>query len=209
MNILRDLAPYLIAPLLCSCAATSVKKTWKSPDYTGGPEKRIAALVIDERNMLRQGFENRFVSQLKSRGATPIVTYDILSLGQIGQDKRAAAEQFRAAGADVLLILHVVDVSMGYREVRGNERYAAVVDGFGSDYWYDYYTVAFMDMSPTYASTQHNVILETSLYDLKTAKRLWSGITKTVLKDNMDRVAEMDPLVEKILGAMHKDGMVP
>jgi len=30
-----------------------------------------------------------------------------------------------------------------------------------------------------------------------------------VMKEYMDRVAEMDPLVEKIIAAMHKDGVVP
>jgi hypothetical protein len=65
-----------------------------------------------------------------------------------------------------------------------------------------------MNMSPTYGSLKQKVCLETSLYDLKTEKRLWSGLTLTSLKENMDRVAEMDPLVEKIVSAMRKDGVI-
>jgi hypothetical protein len=65
-----------------------------------------------------------------------------------------------------------------------------------------------MDMSSTYGSLKQTVYLETSLYNLKTEKRVWSGVTQTVVTENMDRVAEMDPLIEKILAAMRKDGVI-
>src|SRR5262245_57623355 len=52
-----------LALLFCSCAATSVTKTWKAPDVQGPPGK-IAVVALAERPLLRQGFENRFVAQL-------------------------------------------------------------------------------------------------------------------------------------------------
>ena len=88
-------------------------------------------------------------------------------------------------------------------------RYAPVVTGLDTAGWYDYYSVAFMGLSATYGSSRDTLFLEASLHDLKTEKRLWSALTKTVLTDNMDRIAEMDPLVEKIVAAMRKDGVVP
>jgi len=68
--------------------------------------------------------------------------------------------------------------------------------------------VGFMDMSPTYGNLKEKVNLEASLYDLKTEKRLWSAVTQTVVTEDMDRVAEMDPVVEKIVAAMRKDGVI-
>ena len=197
-----------LATLLCSCAATSVKQTWKSPNCTQ-PVGKLAVLTIENRGLLRQGFENRFVAQLTKAGASALVTYDLLSLPEIKADKRAAAERFRASGAEAILILRLMDVASYYRESRaGNERYAAVVTGFNDVGWYDYYSVAFMDLSSTYGTLKQTVYLETSLYDLKTEKRVWSGVTQTVLTENMDRVAEMDPLVEKIIAVMRKDGVI-
>ena len=129
--------------------------------------------------LVRQGFENRFVAQLTKAGASAVVTYDLLSLAEIKQDKRAAAERFRASGAEAVLILRLVDTSSSYRESRaGNERYVPVLTGVDSVGWYDYYSVGFMDMSSTYGSLKQTVYLETSLYDLKTEKRLWSGLTR-------------------------------
>ena len=209
---LRPLALYSLALLLCSCAATSVKTTSKSPD-SRGPVGKIAVLAIDHRREVRQGFENRFVSQLASGGAAAVKTFDQLSLAQIKADKVAAAERFRTSGAEALLIVRLADRSSTYREIRpGHERYAPVTTGYGSGYdymgWYDYYSVGFMDMSPTYGSLKEKVFLETSLYDLNTEKRLWSAVTQTVVTEEMDRVAEMDPLVEKIVAAMRKDGVI-
>jgi hypothetical protein len=198
-----------LAVLLCSCAATSVKQTWKSPDYHGGPVTKVAVLAVTDRVLLRQGFENRFVTQVRERGAAAVTTHDLLSLPQIKEDKVAAANSLHSAGAEAIIIMRLMDLTSHYREIRhGEERYAEYITGFGTDPWYDYYTVAYTDFSSTYGSLKQKVYLETVLFDLKTGKRLWSGQTQTVFTETMDRVAEMDPIVEKVLAAMHKDGML-
>ena len=149
------------------------------------------------------------MAQLANAGAPAGVTFDQLSLAEIKQDKRAAADRFRANGAEALLILRLVDIGTSYREIQlGGERYAGTITGVDSMGWYDYYSVGFMDMSPTYGSLKRRVNLETGLYDLNTEKRLWGGLTQTVVTENMDAVAEMDPLVQKIVAAMRKDGVV-
>jgi hypothetical protein len=206
--MIRSLSFCALAALLCSCAATSVKKTWKAPDCLQSVGK-VAVLTIEDRGLLRQGFENRFVAQLTKAGDSALVTYDLLSLPEIKADKAAAAQRLRTSGAEAILILRLVDVSSSYRESRaGSERYAAVVTGINNVGWYDYYDVAFLDMSSTYGTLKQTVYLETSLYDLKTQKRLWSGVTQTVVTENMDRVGEMNPLIEKIVAAMRKDGVI-
>jgi hypothetical protein len=199
-----------VAALFCSCAATSVKKTWKAPDAPAGPMTSVAVITVEQRGLLREGFENRLVGQLRKRGVKAITTFDLLSLTEIKQDKQAAAERLRSAGAQAVVVLRLVDVTSFYRETRpGPQRYAEVVTGMQPGTWYGYYDVAFMDMSPTYGNLKQKVYLETAIFDLTSAKRLWSGITETVVKENMDRIAEMDPLVAKIVDAMHQDGMVP
>lgn len=206
---LRLLALSTLAVWLCGCAATKVQQTWKSPDCPQ-PVGKIAVLAIEERGLVRQGFENRCVRQLAKTGAPAVVTFDLLSLPDIKEDKRAAAERFRATGAQAVLILRLAGKGSSFHESRaGNENYAATVTGIENMGWYDYYTVAFMDMSPTYGSLKQAVFIEAGVYDLNTEKRLWSGQTQTVLKENMDRVSEMDPVVAKIVAAMRKDGVVP
>jgi hypothetical protein len=182
----------------------------KSPDYHGGRLANVAVLAIDERGLLRQGFENRLVSQLRKGGVSASTTFNLLSLEEIGRDKPAAAERFRSVGAEAVVIMRLVDSATHYREYRsGSEQYAGTITGMESGMWYDYYSVAYRDMSPTYGSLKQKVYLETIVFDLKTAKCLWSGLTETVVTESMDRVAEMDPIVEKVVAAMRKDGMIP
>jgi hypothetical protein len=196
------------AAFLCSCATSSVQNTWKSLHLTK-PVGKVAVLAIDERGIVRQGFENRFVTQLEKVGAEAVVTHKDLSLPAIKQDKKAAAEALMKNGADAVLIFRLAGSASSYREIQpGGERYASTITGIDSYGWYDYYTVGFMSMSPSYGSLKQTAFVEASLFDLKTEKRVWGCIMKAVIKETTDRMAEMDPLVEKVVGAMRKEGVV-
>jgi hypothetical protein len=196
--------------LLCSCASTSVEKTWKAPDYQAGPLTKLAVLAVDDGPGVRRGFENRFANQIQKSGATASTTFNLISLPEINKDKPAAAARIRETGAEALVIIRLVDASSSYREMRpGAERYTETITGMGTGYWYDYYSVAFMDMGATYGSLKQKVFLETGVFDLKTAKRLWAGTTKTVVTESMDRAEEADNIVSKVVAAMQKDGVLP
>jgi hypothetical protein len=196
--------------MLCSCAGTSLKQTWKSPGYQGGPVGTVAVIAVDERLLLRQGFENRFVRQMRDGGQTAMTTFDVLTLPKIKEDKQAAAAQLRAAGAEVVMLLRLVDAATKYREVRaGSERFTPYLSGFEESFgWYDYYSLGFMTMGATYTSLKREFFLETSLFDLKSEKLLWSGLTRTVIKEGMDGLDEMDAVAVKVVKGMRKDGMV-
>ena len=137
-------------------------------------------------------------------------TFNLISLPEINQDKMAAAARIRATGAEALVTMRLADATSSYREMRpGSERYAQTITGLEAGTWYDYYSVAFADMGTTYSSLKQQVYLETIVFDLKTAKRLWSGGTKTVVTESMDRAAEVDRIIAKVVAAMRKDGMIP
>jgi hypothetical protein len=196
--------------LLCSCASTSVKNTWKAPNYQGGPIKKAAVLVVDERPGLRTGFENRLANELRRGGVTASTTVETLSLPDIKRDAKAVGQQLQSQGAEVIVMMRLVDVANSYRETRpGHSRYAEVITGFDYGPWYDYYSVAYADMSPTYGNLKQRVFLETSVFELKTGQRLWAGFTETVLTENMDRLAELEPLMAKVVNSMRKDGIAP
>lgn len=208
-HLFHPFAACALAALLCGCAATKVQQTWKSPDCPQ-PVGKIAVLAIEERGLVREGFENRFVRQLKATGASAVTTFNLLSLPDIKDDKRAAAERFRATGAQTVLIVRLAGSGGSYRESRaGNERYAPVTTGINTMGWYDYYSVGFVDMGVTYGNSTQTIYVEAGLYDLNTEKRLWFGQVQTVMKEGMDRVGEMDPFVKKFVAAMRKDGVVP
>jgi hypothetical protein len=205
LKLLPLLAACAPALLLCSCVGTSVRQTWKAPEYQG-PTRKIAVLAVDERGLVRQGFENRFVRELTRAGAGAFVTFDLLSLPEIKEDKAAAAACFTTNGADALLIVRLASIGSTYTETRmiGSQSGVAT-SGFEAVPWYAYYDYA---VGFSYGSMTQDVFLETNLFDLKSRKREWFAVTETVVKENTDRVALMDPLVEKVVAAMRKDAVI-
>jgi len=201
-----------MAILLIGCAATSVKSTWKAPDHKG-PVSKVAVLAVEERGDVRQALENRFRNQLEEKAQPAIVTHQLLSLDEIKEDKQKAAAEVHKAGAEAVLIVRMVDSTTRAREVRATPAlFAPVTTGIGTAYaapgWYDYYTVAFMDMGTVWGSVEQTIYLETCLFDLKNGKLIWSALTETTLRENMDRLEEADRLVAKVLAAARQDGMI-
>jgi hypothetical protein len=138
-----------------------------------------------------------------------LTTFDLLTLPAVKEDQQPAADKLQGAGAESLLLVRVVDSETAYRQFRsGNKRYAEVITGFDGWGWYDYYTVAYMDLSTTYGSTRKKVVLDISLFDLQARKRLWTGISETVLKETTDGLAELDEVVAKTVSRLRADGVV-
>ena len=208
MNI-RQLAVAALTLNLCGCAATSVKQTWKSPTYTGGPVQKVAVLAVDQRDFYRKAVESHFAFQLDKEGQSALVTYKLLSLPAIKADKQAAAASLRESGADALLLVRLVNQATYANEVRATPEYfTPTVAGYENGEWYGYYSVTFTDMGTVWGNSTSEVYLDSSLFDLKTGQRLWSGLTVTVLKEETDRIEELSTLVVKVLAALRKDGLI-
>ena len=147
-------------------------------------------VAVDERGLVRQGFENRLVTEMRSLGQGSITTFNLLGLPEIKADKEAAATQLRAAGADAVFVVRLVDQVTYEHQVQATPAlYLPTIDGYAGYGWYDCYSVAFMNMGVVWSHTTREIYLDSSLFDLKTGKRLWSAVTKTALKEDADRLA--------------------
>ena len=193
---------------LCGCVNTSVNQTWKSPAYQGGPVQKVAVLAVDDRELYRAAVESHYNAQLNDHGQGAFVTHDLLSLPAIKADKQAAAARLRERGADALLVVRLASSTLSSGEVRATSGYAPTVTGYAGGDWYGYYSVAFTDMGTVWGNSKREVYLETSLFELKTGQRVWSATTRTVLKEEADRIEALSKLVTQVLTALRKDGLV-
>lgn len=209
MKTLYSLIILMSAFCFGGCATSAIKQTWKSPAYQAGPVKKVAVIGVDERGLVRQGFENRFVRELKAHGQEAVVTHDLMGLPEIKADKLAAATRLRSAGADAVLIVRLVDKVSYDRQVRATaERQVESVTGMDDYYgWYNYYEVAYSDFGVIWSSSEQKVFLDSSLFELGKGSRVWSALTLTTLKDKTDRLVAVDDLVAEVVGAMSKDGV--
>lgn len=211
----RSLTAACATALLCSCATTSVEKSWLAPDYTGGPVKKIAVIAVDERPLVRKGFENRFVNQLKQAGTDAFASSETLTLNQMKDDREATAAEFRKQGADAVLIIRLIDSATRDRQVRqSSPAYVPVVTGvspgWGAPYYYydAYFAMAFMDMGVVRSDMRQIAFLEHSVFDLKTRQLIWTGLTQTTVKDDVDRLTLINPLAQSVIKRMKRDFVV-
>src|SRR6478736_6511938 len=197
----------IIAAVLCGCAATSLEQTWKAPDYQRGPVQKIAVLVIEERALQRSVLENAFAAELQSQGQAMMTTFNLLTLPEIKADKQAATRKLREAGADTILIIRLADQITRDRQVEVTpDRFSPAYSSYGMSDWYGFYLGT--GMGTVWGDLRQEVYLDSSLHDLDTGTRLWSGVTKTVLKEGSDRIEELKPLTTKVVKAMRKDGLI-
>lgn len=204
-----QLAVSVIVLCLVGCATTSLKKTWKSPAYQAGPVQKVAIVGVEDRGVVRVGFENRFVRDFRAQGQESLPTHEMLTLAEIKADKQAASRRLREAGVDAVLIVRLVDQVTYDNEVRATPAlFVGNVSGIENYGWYDYYSVAFTDMGTVWGNTKQKTYIDASLFELKTNQRIWSGLTLTTLKEESDRLEAVDEMVAKVVAAMRKDSMV-
>ena len=190
----------LLTLLFCGCASSSLKETWKSPSYHGGPVANVAVVAMTDRNFYRQAIENHFAGLLIEQGQKAFKTYDLFTLPEGSQARQAAAAQLRQAGADSILVVRLID-SATYS---GHAR-AASPSPYSPAEAYSYFAFG---SGPTLSTLQTDVYLESTLYTLSTNERLWSGLTRTVLKEDTDAIAKIEPLAQKVFAQMRQDGVI-
>lgn len=198
-----------LAILLCACATTSVKQTWKSPNCPAGPVKKVAVVVVADQTNVRPGLENRFAHDIGLQGQPAMATVELLSLAKIKENKEAAAKLLKEAGADSILIVRLVDKATYNGHVRATPTTMTPVITSSAGYgWYGYYEVVFMDLSAQHYTLRDDLYIDSSLFDLDSGERLWSVQSRTVLKETADKLVVADELVAKVTEAMRKDGLI-
>ena len=199
----------MAAMFLCSCASNSIKSTWKSPEFNGKPVQKVAVLAVAERELVRTAFEHRFANQLKKGSQPAVTTLQLLSLPEINENKETATARLREVGADSILITKLAGKSSYVSQARQTHNHASTtIAGSPSDGWYTYYTVVYADAGVPRSGDRDYYVLDTSLFDLATGKRLWSCITETEVKESADRLEIADDLVAKVVEQMRKDGLI-
>jgi hypothetical protein len=208
-NPILHLTPTLLALGLFGCATSSIRQSWKLPAYNAGPVRKVAVLAVEERGLVREGLENRFVGAMREHAQDAISTLGMLGLADLKENKEAAAAKVTAAGADTILVIRMVDQATYAREVTiAPAFYPSPTSAYGGYGLYDFYALAFSSMGVMSSSLERKLYLDSSLFDLKTGQRIWSALTRTTLKENADALVVADALAAKVVNAMRQDAMI-
>ena len=178
--------------LSVSCSSTKIKTIWKDKDYNGERFNKILIIGVAKNPTIRRVFEDEFAVQLKVHGTDVLTSYRVISDEGV-LDKAKVESKMKELEADAVLVTRMVDKKT---ERRGGDSY--------SKGWHNYYSKTYIEMHSVDNYYEFEVFsCETNLYETKTGKLIWSGLTDSFIDSGMSGALNTDT-VEKGIKSLVK-----
>lgn len=193
----RFCALALVALGAAGCASTTMQSTWADPGYRGAPMRKLFVMGQAMRDVTaRRVLEDALVARLKSGGVDAVPAWSAFpSETPVGE--ATLSSTIAAAGADGVLMVRLVGV-----ENQVSVRPTPVPGpGFG---WYGFYSSWYA--APA-ISVDQVAIAETTLFDAKTKRLVWSGTSETFNPTSAQK--DSPGFADVIVTALGKAGLVP
>jgi hypothetical protein len=185
---------------LAACASqTMIQSSWKDPAYQGAPFEHVAVVALFDTAAESRTFEQHAADALAERGVTVVQGHTILEDGKMYEQDELRA-RLADAGVDAILISRLIAVDE--RQVyRAPTPYMHVPSGvlFGDPfYWYyapgpSYYwywrSTYDVTHSPGYWEQYSYLGVETSLYDAREDRLVWTAKSSTMDDQMFQNVA--------------------
>jgi len=200
------IAPVLAAAAalaLGACATTTLRDSWTDPSVRAEPFRKVLVVTAGGGVAQRRIFEDTLAARLDAAGVSGVQGYRFLPDGKASEAELDAA--VAQAGADGLMLVHFKGVR-AETEVRAT----LVPGGFGpwgpgwGPGWYGWYGGLYA--VPEVVTTRIATI-ETTLFDAKSQKLAWAGVTETFDPTSFRKVS--DALADVIVTGIAAHGLVP
>jgi len=179
--------------LLAGCAGSNPNQTstWRDPAYTGPGFRKIFVIGLSSRDLTDQrGFENLLVSTLQSAGVVAVPGWQY-----VPTDRTPDQETMRAAvlksGADAVLLARLSGFTTQSQVVDVGYPVGGLYDG-----WYQPAVVANYQVATIY----------TTLYDVRTAKQVWTFNAPTYNPATLQQDAPRYATV--VVGQLQSNGLL-
>lgn len=200
--------------LTTSCSpAMKMLDTWKDPSFNLKDYKSVGVVLMSPNQNTKAAAEPEIARELVKNGIKASATFDIFAFAgnsealseinkglteeEINERIKGRVKKF---GYDAILIMTVLDKEQEVEKRGGN-----VGLGVSAPYYYNYagyYSYAYSTIStPSYYETTTTYITESNIYDVDSEKLLWSGHSKLVNPDDLDKDSKMfaEIIVNEIL----------
>ncbi len=178
-KIRKQIVPLILCmTLLSSCSASKLLSTWESESAAQFKTSKILVIGVAKNETKRRIYEDTFTDSLISMKVDAVPSYST-SKQVIEPTEEHLREAIQKSGCDSVLITHMVGASekdfyqpnsmiVGSNDIRN----------YGL---YGYYPFIYRSVysSGSYI-TKTKVMLETSLYDVATEKRIWSARSESI-----------------------------
>ena len=186
---------------VAGCASTTLQSEWRDPAYSAGPFRKIFVIGLSARDVTaRRVFEDVMVSRLIAAGVQAVPAWQYVNgEGQAPEGVNSGAVE--STGADAVLMARLVAID---KQISVNP---VMVPGpaYG---WYGPYAGWYSGWYAYPSVQQYDVVyVETTLFDTKTKRLVWSGTSRTV--DPASVQQEAPGFADTIIGALQKAGLLP
>jgi len=189
----------LALSVLVSCSARSkLFATWKEPDVSPGPYRKVVAIVMAQNEGNRKIAEDEFVRRLP-KGTEGVKSYVLIPKDEQGDVDKVVA-RLRAEGVDGAAVMRLID-----------EENAVVYDP--GSFWrpaysfHDYYGGVWSTYhDPGYLTTEIAVRIETAFYSVADEKRVWTGYSETLNPSSAQVI--IDDVVRLVVRELERERIV-
>ena len=196
---LRFASLAFVALVLVACASTpKLTASWRDPQFSGPPPAKLMVLGISRSDVHRRVFEDGFANALRSAGVGSIAAYTELPEQGVIPDERIQAA-VKKSGADAVLTARVIRVD---RQVDIRPGMAPMPYGPYGRGFYGWYGSAWSMSQPDIV--QYDVVtIESTLWDMRSGKIVWSGTSETTQASDVAKLTE--GLAQVLIGQMKTD----
>jgi hypothetical protein len=169
----------VVAIMLTSCSTGSkMTGSWSDTTVSDPVKGKILVIGVARNETHQRIFEDSLVANLEAEGVTTVAGHTLTS-EQIKPDKEAIVALVQKAGAEAVLVTHVI----------GSEEMSSYFPAIGGTFvspgyyggLYSYYPMVYNYVyMPAQNFSKEIVTLETGLYDARTGKLLWVGRSEAV-----------------------------
>jgi hypothetical protein len=185
-------AMFVIPLVLAACSTVSVSNQWKDPSWAGPPASSVLVLGITKSDTIRRVFQDTFSQQLEAAGVKATASYTQIPAGD---SSAKLGDVIKSSGADALLATRVQRVE---------QKTSVTPSGPGFGGFYGWYGAAW---ASTPDVTQYDVVtLETTVWDARTQKVIWTVTTEGVGTDNIPK--KVQELAATLIPKLKSDGII-
>jgi hypothetical protein len=190
---------------LVTLAKTNFVQRWKT---TEGPPPTIHKILVwslTDNYIIRQHFEDEMEIQLHKAGAEGIKSHMVMPpANETSEDE--IIQRIRESPLDSVMVVRPIDKRQVREDTAEMVAYIPPMPYYYSfePYWYYAYRTTY---TPGYIKESTIVQIETNIYSTKSEKLLWSGVSDTILKDEMEKNAKS--LAKALVKQLKKDQFLP
>jgi hypothetical protein len=184
---------------LVSCGpSTKLTGTWKEPQVTGIPFKKVVAAVLSKDKTMGRIAEDEFIRSLP-KGTEGVAAYSLIPESEKDDTEKVKA-RLQAAQVDGAVVFRLISADTEYTYNAGV--YPATYATFYGYYGYAYHAV----YDPGYLMSDRVIRVETNVYSVVDEKLVWSGASESFNPKSSRKL--IDDVVRVVVKDLKRQGIV-